>query len=76
MQKFYRINEICIQHLLGIYNDLSLIETKGESTMKMYKIRTTLEGVLFEMREDNKQEIKDNLNIDIHSNHNHNHIGE
>jgi len=54
--KFYKINDISLQHLIEINGALASIETKGDSTLILYKIRTTLSAVLEQMQEDNKQD--------------------
>jgi len=59
MEKFSKINKTCLQQLVEINNGLTLVETKGDSTMIMFKIRLTLDAVLKQIEEDNQsKEIK------------------
>jgi len=56
---FFKINSTCLQQLTEINNGLTLVETKGDSTMIMFKIRLTLDAVLKQIEEDNQsKEIK------------------
>ncbi len=50
---FFKINKECIQHLVDISSGLSLIETKGDSTMVMFKIRNIMDAVLQQIQKDN-----------------------
>jgi len=59
---FSKINQQCLQNLIEINNALPLVETKGESTMLIYKIRLTLSATLEQMRKDNQAE--ELINID------------
>jgi hypothetical protein len=59
---FSKINQQCLQNLIEINGALSAIETKGDSTMIMYKIRLTLSATLEQMQKDNQQEQP--INID------------
>jgi hypothetical protein len=59
---FLKINQQCLQNLIEINNVLPLVETKGESTMLIYKIRLTLSATLEQMQKDNQQEQP--INID------------
>jgi hypothetical protein len=54
--QFFKINQACIQNLADINVALSSIETKGESTMVMYKIRLTLAATLEQIQKDNQPE--------------------
>jgi hypothetical protein len=58
---FSKINQQCLQNLIEINNALPLIETKGESTMLIYKIRLTLSATLEQMQKDNQEQP---INID------------
>lgn len=51
---FSKINQQCLQNLIDINNALSSIETKGESTMIMYKIRLALSATLEQIQKDNQ----------------------
>jgi hypothetical protein len=53
---FLKINQQCLQNLIEINNALPLVETKGESTMLIYKIRVTLLAVLEQTQKDNQEE--------------------
>jgi hypothetical protein len=59
---FSKINQQCLQNLIEINNALPLVETKGESTMLIYKIRLTLSATLEQMQKDNQAE--ELINID------------
>ena len=54
--QFLKINNQCLQNLMEINGALSSIETKGDSTMTMYKIRLTLSATLEQMQKDNQNE--------------------
>jgi len=54
--QFLKINNQCLQNLMEINGALSSIETKGDSTMIMYKIRLTLSATLEQMQKDNQNE--------------------
>lgn len=56
--EFLKINKQCLQNLMEINGALSAIETKGDSTMVMYKIRLTLSSTLEQMQKDNQVEDK------------------
>ena len=50
----YKINKQCIQNLIFISNELlPLVETKGDSTMIIYKIRLSLASTLDQIQKDN-----------------------
>ena len=53
--QFLKINNQCLQNLMEINGALSSIETKGDSTMIMYKIRLTLSATLEQIQKDNVQ---------------------
>ena len=53
---FFKINSTCLQQLTEINNGLTLVETKGDSTMVMFKIRLSLDAVLKQIEEDNQSE--------------------
>jgi len=52
--QFFKINQQCVQNLADINAALNSIETKGESTMVMYKIRLTLASTLEQIQNDNQ----------------------
>jgi hypothetical protein len=52
--QFFKINQQCVQNLADINVALGSIETKGESTMVMYKIRLTLASTLEQIQNDNQ----------------------
>jgi len=54
--QFSKINQQCLNNLIEINNALPLVETKGESTMLIYKIRLTLSATLEQMQKDNQEE--------------------
>lgn len=54
--KIFSVNEQCLGNLYEINNALSSIETKGDSTMVMYKIRLTLAATLEQIQKDNPQQ--------------------
>jgi len=54
MENNFKINDACLQQLAEISNALLLVETKGDSTMVMFKIRVTLDAVLKQIQEDNQ----------------------
>lgn len=60
---FSKINQQCLNNLYEINNALSAIETKGDSTMTMYKIRVFLSSTLEQIQKDNQQE-QQNVMID------------
>ena len=51
--QFFKINQQCIKNLADIKEALEIIETKGESTMIMYRIRLTLMATLEQIQKDN-----------------------
>ena len=53
--QFLKINNQCLQNLMEINGALSSIETKGDSTMIMYRIRLTLSATLEQMQKDNSE---------------------
>ena len=55
--KFLKINQQCFNNLIEINNALPIVETKGDSTMIMYKIRLTLSATLEQMQKDNQEEL-------------------
>ena len=59
---FSKINQQCLNNLIEINNALPSVETKGESTMLIYKIRVTLLATLEQMQKDNQEEQP--INID------------
>jgi hypothetical protein len=54
--QFFKISKECIQNLADINVALNSIETKGESTMIMYKIRLMLSASLEQIQKDNQPE--------------------
>jgi hypothetical protein len=54
--EFLKINKQCFQNILEATNALANIETKGESTMLIYKIRVTLLASLEQMQKDNQEQ--------------------
>jgi hypothetical protein len=54
--QFFKINQQCIQNLADINVALNSIETKGESTMIMYKVRLMLSASLEQIQKDNQPE--------------------
>lgn len=54
--QFLKINQQCLNNLVEINNALPIVETKGDSTMIMYKIRLTLSATLEQMQKDNQEE--------------------
>ncbi len=58
-KEFYKLNKIGLQHLIEINGALASIETKGDSTLILYKIRMTLSAVLEQMQKDNEAEEED-----------------
>lgn len=55
--KFYKINEQCLQNIIEANKGLELVETRGDSTMIMYKIRLLLSSSLEQMQKDNEEEL-------------------
>ncbi len=53
---FFKINQQCLQNIMEATNALSQIETKGDSTMMMYKIRLLLSASLEQIQKDNEEE--------------------
>jgi hypothetical protein len=53
-EELLKINKQCFQNLIDINNALSSVETKGDSTIVIYKIRVTLMAVLEQMQKDNQ----------------------
>jgi len=54
--EFLKINKQCFQNIIDATNALTNIETKGESTMLIYKIRVTLLASLEQMQKDNQEQ--------------------
>jgi hypothetical protein len=52
--QLFKINQQCIQNLADINVALGSVETKGESTMVMYRIRLTLASTLEQIQKDNQ----------------------
>jgi hypothetical protein len=61
-EQFLKINQQCINNIVEATNALANIETKGESTMLIYKIRVTLLATLEQIQKDNQAEKP--INID------------
>ena len=57
---FLKINKQCIQQLVNVNSALPSVETKGDSTMIMYKIRLIIDAVLQQIQKDNNSEIMEN----------------
>ncbi len=53
--EFYKINETCLQQLQNIANYLVEIEVKGKNVAYLYHAGLTLDSVLQQISEDNKQ---------------------
>jgi hypothetical protein len=53
---FFKINQQCLQNIVEIRDALSSIETKGESTMIMYRIRLSIMATLEQIQKDNSNE--------------------
>lgn len=51
--QFFKINQQCIKNLADIKEALEVVETKGESTMVMCRIRLTLMATLEQIQKDN-----------------------
>lgn len=51
--KFFKINQQCLQNIVDVRDALSSIETKGESTMIMYRIRLSIMATLEQIQKDN-----------------------
>lgn len=64
MEKYNKINDQCLAHLKGIHDALTNIETKGDSTIIMYKIRLTLDAVLQQIDKDNQEAEEDSDSTD------------
>ena len=60
-----KINEQCFRNINDVYAALGAIETKGDSTMIMFKIRTTLQATLEQIQKDNEEENKEEKGIII-----------
>ncbi len=63
--QFLKINQQCFNNLIEINNALPVIETKGDSTMVMYKIRLTLSATLEQIQKDNQSQEDKNEPIKI-----------
>ena len=55
-EQFLKINQQCLNNLIEINSALPSIETKGDSTMIMYKIRLFLSSTLEQIQKDNQEE--------------------
>lgn len=56
--KNFSVNEQCLANLYEINNALPSIETKGDSTLLIYKIRVMLNATLEQIQKDNSEEEK------------------
>ena len=54
--EYLKINNTCIEQLLGLEELLYDIEVKGDSLVKTYRALVTLRGVLEQINEDNKEQ--------------------
>jgi len=54
--KNFELNEQCLTNLYEINNALTSVETKGDSTILIYKIRIMLNATLEQIQKDNQQE--------------------
>jgi hypothetical protein len=61
---FFKINEQCLQNLGGINDLLAQIETKGDSTLIMYKARITLMASLEQIQKDNQTQEEQPIVVD------------
>ena len=62
--EFLKINKTCIEHLVGLEEQLYDIEGKGANLVKIYRALLTIRAVLEQINEDNqdgesKEEVKD-----------------
>lgn len=62
--EYLKINNTCIEQLLGLEELLYDIEGKGDNLVKIYRALLTLRAVLEQINEDNqeqesKEEVKD-----------------
>ncbi len=62
---YLKINEQCFRNLNDINGALGAIETKGDSTMIMSRIRMTLIATLEQIQKDNTPEKEDEKGITI-----------
>ena len=62
---YLKINEQCFRNINDINAALGAIETKGDSTMIMFKIRTMLQATLEQIQKDNTPEKEDEKGITI-----------
>jgi hypothetical protein len=53
---FLKITNQCFQNFLEINSALSLIETKGDSTIMIYKVRTLFSSLLEQIQKDNQDD--------------------
>jgi hypothetical protein len=56
---FLKINEQCLKNIKDVTDALSAIETKGDSTMIMYKIRLMLMSTLEQIQKDNQEDVRE-----------------
>jgi hypothetical protein len=56
MENFFKINEQCLQNLGGVNDLLAQVETKGDSTLIIYKARLMLIATLEQLQKDNQNE--------------------
>ena len=54
-KEFLKINRTCLQNLLDIHQALASIETKGDSTLILSKVRVTFSSTLEQMKKDNEE---------------------
>jgi hypothetical protein len=62
---YLKINEQCLRNIKDVSDALGAIETKGDSTMIMFRIRTTLMATLEQIQKDNTEEKKEEKGIII-----------
>jgi ribosomal protein S19E (S16A) len=61
--KFYKINETCLQQLSNIGNYISELEVKGKSVSYLYHAGLTLDSVMKQIAEDNKEQDDEQKNL-------------
>lgn len=52
-KEYLKINTEAVEHLLSVSNGLSQIDTRGDSTILMAKLREVMSHVINEIRKDN-----------------------
>jgi hypothetical protein len=61
--EFLKINKQCLSNLGNIKEALQSVETKGDSSVLIVKIRTVLEATLEQIQEDNNNKKEEGISL-------------